>query len=202
MEEETLQQAKERLLIMPEKVRGEILLNHASFVKEKEGKGGLKKLEEKLKDLGAPVNFKKIKSLEWVKEGLSVLVILTAKEIFYWEERHIFEMGMSAPRFSLGLKMFVQNVVLPERLFEESPVYWNNLFNFGHVDPVEYNEKAQQAVLQIHDYKKTHPLICKYHAGYIHGLSQFALKTKKIEIEETKCIYRGDEYSEYVISWD
>ena len=145
---------------------------------------------------------KKIKSLEWVKEGLSVLIILTAKEIFYWEEKHIFEMGMSAPRFSLGLKMFVQSVVLPERLFEESPVYWNNLFNFGHIDPVEYNEKAQQAVLQIHDYKKTHPLICKYHAGYIHGLSQFALKSKKIEIEETKCIYKGDEYSEYVISWD
>jgi hypothetical protein len=201
MEKETLQESINRLKRFPGKVRGEIFLNHAEFIKEKEGKGGLKRLEEKLKDLDIPVNFKKINSLNWMSEGLSSSVILVAKDIFYFEEKNIFEMGRSAPRFSLGLKMLVKNVILPRRLFEESPVYWKNLFDFGFIDPVDFNEDLQQATLRIHEYK-THPLLCIYHAGYIKGLSEFILKSEEVTVEETKCVYRGDEYDEYKIKWD
>ncbi len=201
MEKETLQDSANRLTKIPGKVRGEIFLNHAKYIKEKEGIGGLKKLEEKLSDLGHPINFRKINPLDWLSEGLSCLVIVTAKEIFYWEEKDFFEMGESGPRFSLGLRMLVQNVVLPRRLFEESPLYWKNLFDFGFIEPVEFNEELQQAVLRVHEYK-THPLLCLYHAGYIKGMADFILKVKKVTVEETKCVYRGDSYDEYRIKWE
>jgi hypothetical protein len=197
MEKEIIEQLKN----FPGKVRGEILLNHADFIQKKEGKGGLKRLEERLKDLDIPVNFKKINSLDWMSEGLSSSIILVAKELFYFEDKDIFEMGRSAPHFSLGLKMLAKNVILPRRLFEESPVYWKNLFDFGFVNPVDFNEDLQQATLRIHGYK-THPLLCTYHAGYIKGLSEFVLKSKKVTVEETKCVYNGDEYDEYKIKWD
>ncbi len=200
MIEETLQQTADELIKFPGKVRGEIFLNHAEYIKEKEGAGGLKKLEEKLSELKCPVDFKKVKSLDWYGEGLSCLVILTAKEIFFWEEKDVFEMGESAPRFSLGLRMLVQNVVSPKRLFEESPLYWKNMFDFGFVEPVGYNEDLKEALLQIHKYK-THPLLCIYHAGYIKGMADFALKSKKIIVEEVKCIHKGDSYDEYKITW-
>ncbi len=200
MREETLEQTTNRLKNFPGKVRGEIFLNHAEYIKEKEGSGGLQKLEEKLKDLGAPVNFGKVKSMKWMNEGISSLVIIVAKELFYWEEKHVFEMGASAPRFSLGLKMLAQNVALPKRLFEESPVYWQNFFDFGFIDPVEFDEKARHAILRIHGFK-THPLLCIYHAGYIKGLAEFVLKKNEITVEETKCVYKDNPYDEYKIKW-
>ncbi len=200
MIEETLEQTANRLKNFPGKVRGEIFLNHKSFIEAKEGSGGLEKLEQKLESLSAPINFKKINSSVWMSEGLSALVIVATKEVFYFEEKDIFEMGRSAPRFSLGLKMLAKNVVLPRRLFEESPVYWKNLFDFGFINPVEFNEHLQQAVLRIQEYK-THPLICTYHAGYIKGLAEFVLKTNKVTVEETKCVYKGDDYDEYKINW-
>ncbi len=200
MEQETLQETIERLKKFPGKVRGEIFLNHAEYIKEKEGRGGLKKLEEKLEDLGVSIEFKKVKSVEWMNEGLSALVILVCKEIFYWEDRHVFEMGHSAPRFSLGLRVLAKNVILPRRLFEESPVYWKNLFDFGYIEPVGFEENLQQATLRIHEYQ-THPLLCIYHAGYIKGLAEFVLKTDKVDVDEMKCVYKGDPYTEYKIKW-
>jgi hypothetical protein len=201
MEKETLQETANRLKRFPGKVRGEIFLNHADFIKEKEGKGGLKRLEEKMKELGAPLEFKKINSQEWMSEGISSLVVVTAKDIFYFEDKNIFEMGASAPRFSLGLKMLVKNVVLPQRLFEESPVYWKNLFDFGFVNPLSFDADLKEAVLQIHGFK-THPLLCIYHAGYIKGLAEFVLKSEKVTVEETKCVYKEDKCDEYKIRWD
>lgn len=201
MEKETLQEKANRLKRFSGKVRGEIFLNNADFIKKKEGRGGLKKLEKKLEELGTPVNFKKIKSLDWMSEGISSLVIVTAKEIFYFEEEDVFEMGRLAPHFSLGLKVLAKSVILPKRLFEESPVYWKNLFDFGYVNPIEFNENLQQAVLQIHGFK-TDPLLCIYHKGYIKGLAEFALKSEKVIVEETKCVYKGDSCDEYKIRWD
>ncbi len=201
MEKETLKNTADKLIKIPGKVRGEIFLNHAKYIEEKEGRGGLKKLEEKLSDLGHPVNFKKIKPLDWLGEGLSCLVIVTAKDIFFWEEKDVFEMGESGPRFSLGLRMLVQNVVLPKRLFEESPLYWKNLFDFGFIEPLDFNTESQQAVLRIHEYK-THPLLCIYHAGYIKGMAEFILKVEKITVEEIKCVHKESPYDEYRISWE
>ena len=196
----SLQETIDELVEIPGKVRGEIFLNHADYIGEKEGKGGLRKLEEKMKELGHPVRFKKVNSLEWYSEGLSSAIVVICKEIFFWEEKDIFEMGESAPRFSLGLKVLVQNLVLPERLFEESPVYWENLFDFGEVEPVEYNKELQTAIIRIKGFK-THPLLCVYHAGYLKGLSRLALKDEKITVEEVKCVFKGDPYDEYKIKW-
>jgi len=200
MEFNTLEKTVEELKKISGKVRGEILLDHADYIKEKEGGGGLKKLEKKLEDLGAPLRFKNINPLDWYNESLSVTVILVAKEIFYWKEEDIFEMGESAPRFSLGLKMLTQNLILPKRLFEESPVYWKNIFNFGSVEPVEFDEEKEQAKIRIKEYK-THPLICTYHAGYLKGLAKFALKEKTIDVKQEKCVHKGDSYNEYIIKW-
>ncbi len=197
MEKDTVK----NLLAFPGKVRGEVLITHARYIRKKEGAGGLKKLEERMGEIGAPINFKKIKGEGWESEGLSVLIIITSKELFYWEESDIFKMGETAPRFSLGLKLVVQSIILPERLFKASPVYWKNIFNFGSLEPVEFNEDLQWAILRIKGYK-THPLICTYHAGYIKAMAEFVLQKNKITVEETTCVHKDAEYNEYLIKWN
>jgi len=200
MEKETLQQTTERLLNFSGKVRGEVLINHARYVKKKEGKGGLEKLERRMEELGAAINFRKIKAAGWYSEGLSCLAVVVSKELLYWKEEDVFQMGEHGPQFSLGIKLLVQSVVSPERLFKASPAYWNNLFNFGSLEPVEFSEELQWAIIRIKDYK-THPLLCVYHAGYIKAIAEFVLKNKKVTVEETACVYKGKPYDEYRIKW-
>ncbi len=200
MEFETLEDIAKELTKIPGKVRGEIFLDHAEYIKQKEGRGGLKKLEEKLSDLGHPISFKKIGALEWKSEGLSSLIVVVSKEIFFWDKDDVFEMGRSAPRFSLGLKLLVQGVVSPIRLFEESHIYWKNLFDFGFLEPVEFNEEEKFAIIRIKGYK-THPLLCTYHAGYLKGLAEFVLKSKNISVTERRCVYKGDSFDEYKLEW-
>ncbi len=196
----SLEDVAKELLSFSGKVRGEIVLNHIEYIREKEGEGGLKKLTKKLEELGVPANLHKTKPLDWVEEGISALIIIASKEVFFWEEKDVFEMGRIAPQFSLSLKMIAQNFVPPKRLFEESPTYWNNLFDFGKIEPVRYSEKYKSATIRIKEYK-THPLICIYHAGYLQGITEFVLKTKKVSVKETRCIYKGDSCNEYKLSW-
>jgi len=196
----TLEDKTKELLAFEGRVRAEIVLNHIEYIKKKEGAGGLKKLEKRLEEAGVPLDFKKANPLDFVKEGVSVLLIVASKEVFFWEEKDVFEMGRVAPQLSLSLKMLAQNFVDPKRLFEESPTYWNNLFDFGELEPVRYTDKYKNAVLRIKGYK-THPLVCTYHAGYLQGITELVLKSKKVSVKETKCVYKGDSYNEYRLSW-
>ncbi len=198
--QEDIKEIKREMLRFTGKVKGEILLSHAEYIKEKEGKGGLEKLEEKMRELDASINFKKIKEDEWISEGLSALVVIVSKDIFSWNEKDVFEMGKHAPHFSPVLKFLIANIASPQRLFEESYIYWKNLFDFGRLNPVKFDKEKQEALLRIHDYK-TDPLLCVYHAGYIKSLAEIILKKKDVAVEQTACTHKGDKYDEYRISW-
>ncbi len=196
----TLKETVDDLVKIPGKVRGEVFLSHADYIKKREGRGGLKKMEETLSYFGHPVNFKKVKPSDWISEGISSAVVVAAKEIFYWEEKDVFEMGKAAPRLSPGLKLIVRSIVSPQRLFEEAPVYWENLFDFGLLEPVSFSENEKEALIRIKGYK-THPLLCIYHAGYIQGLAEFALQSKKIAVKETACVHKENSHDEFKITW-
>ncbi len=199
--EETLKETAERLKEVKGNVKGEAFRTHADYIKYKEGEEGIKRVEEKMKELGIPITFKEIKSFEWVNEGTSVLVILVAKEIFNWTEKDVFEMGRFAPRFSFILKVLAQYLVSVEMLFKNVEKYWYKNYDFGKIENVSYNKEKKEIVIREKEIK-THPIGCIYHAGYAKGLCEFALKSENITVEETACIHRGSEYHEFVIRWD
>ncbi len=200
MENETLQEVAEKLLSHPGKVRGEVFRTHAEYIKFREGEEGLKKLEEKMEELGAPINFEETKSFEWVREGVSSLSIITAKEIFNWTDEDVFEMGRYAPKASFIIKVLIRYFVSTKKVFEEASKYWDKHFDFGSLEPVEYNEEKGIIRLIIRGFK-THPITCIFHAGYFKGVTEFTVKSNKINVEEVKCIHKGDDFHEYLITW-
>ena len=62
-------------------------------------------------------------------------------------------------------------------------------------------EEKKYIVLREEDFR-FHPVICVYHAGYYQGISEYVIGSKKISVEETKCVFKGGPYNEYVITWD
>jgi hypothetical protein len=200
MNQELTKEVAQKLMEIKGNVRGEAIRVTATFIQKKEGEKGLKDVEGKMAELGYPLNFNKIKPERWYPESLSVLVILVAKDLFDWSEKDIFELGNSAPKYSFIAKMLIRYFSSYKRFLKEVPKYWRKHFDFGELEVSEFNEEKRYLVLREKGYK-FHPLLCVYHAGYYLRIAQYVIKSEKITIEETKCIFKGDPYHEYTIRW-
>ncbi len=196
-----LKQTADKLMKMKGNIRGTIFQEHTSCIRAKEGEKGIKVVEEKLKEIGYPLKFSQIKNWEWYPVAYSALVILIAKSCFNWTDQDVFEMGEAAPKYSLVVKLLMKYFLPLRRTLKEVPEYWRKYFDFGELEAHELNEKEKYLVLRLKNYKG-HPLICIYHQGYFLQVARYAIKSKKITIEETKCMFKGDPYHEFVIRWE
>ena len=201
MVEEITKEEIQDLMGIKGNARGAILQSHGIFIQKKEGKEGLEAVEKKTAELGYPVNFKKFRSGEWYPESLSTLIILTAKNLFGWTEKDIFEMGRSAPKYNFIAKILMRYFVSLEKFMAEVPKYWSKHFDCGKLEVIQFDEKKKYIVLREKDFK-FHPITCIYHAGYYQGISEYIIKSEKISVEETKCVFKGDSYNEYLITWE
>jgi hypothetical protein len=181
-------------------VRGEGILTDFEYVRYKKGEQGVKMLDKKLKELGWTIKFEDIRSMEWYSIGLDILKILTIKELFNWGDKDIFEMGSFSARVSFLMRMLMKYFISPKKSFEESPKYWSKNFDFGKLEAHEFNEKEKYMIFRLRNFK-THPVTCINHAGYFVQMVKYVLKSEKITIKETKCVFKGDPYTEYTIRW-
>lgn len=189
-----------RLRKIPGNVRGVIILSNSEYVRHRKGNEGLEMVENTLRNLEVSFSFDKISPTAWYPEWLSVAFILTSKEVFNWKEEDIFDMGLSAPKLSLFIRMLVKYFASPIQIFKEAPVFWRRHFDFGELEPVEIDENKRYFLFRIKGYE-FHPLICYYHKGYFLQVARIILGTQDVKIQETKCVFRGDLYHEYLIKW-
>jgi len=190
----------DKLMAIPGNVRGAVILADLEYARRKGGIEVIKKIKERLKELGYPVDVEEIKPMEKYPEALSVLIILLVKEVLNLTDEEIFEMGGAAIKLSPFIKILTKYFVSAKRIFEESPKYWEKYFDFGKMEPIEFNGKEGYTILRLIGYK-FHPIICIFHKGYFTQVARIATGKKVIKIEETKCVYRGDPYHEYFVSW-
>ncbi len=190
----------ENLMQIKGNVRGGVIQANVVFIRGKTGEEGLKAIENKMAEFGYPFEFNKIKIGEWYPEALSVSIILVAKDLFNWTEKDIFEMGNSAPKYSFISKVVMRYFLSLERIIKEIPNYWKNHFDFGELESYKFSEEEKYLILHEKGYK-FHPLLCIYHSGYFLRIAQFAIKSKEITVEETKCMFKEYPYHEYIIKW-
>ncbi len=200
MEGKTLEEIAEKLLSFEGKVKGEAFRTHKQYIEKKEGEEAVKKVEEKMAQLGAPIEFEKIKPLRWYDEGKSSLVVVVAKEIFNWSKDDIYEMGRFSSKSSFIVKVLMRYFVSLDKVLKEAPKYWRKYCDFGEVEVVELNKKRKYIMLRIRE-TDLHPLVCLFYAGYFHGFAEMNIKSEEIKVEEIKCRSKGDPYHEYLITW-
>jgi len=201
MEDKLSPKEVKSLMKIPGNVKGGVILADIDYIKIKGGEKAVEQLKKRMKELGIELTLEEIKPMEMYPEAISVIIVLLAKEILGLNKEGIFEMGRSAVKLSFFLKILTKYFISPKRCFEESPRYWAKHFDFGEVEPVEFNEIEKYTVIRVKGYK-FHPIMCQYHKGYFSEIARLALGgDKEVSIEETKCVFRNDPYHEYVISW-
>ncbi len=199
---DNLKKIADRLMAKEGDVKGEVFHTHREYILYREGEEGVKRVEERMKELGYPIEFDKINTVKWHKEGLSALVILTAKEVFNWTDEDIFDMGNSAPKHSFIIKVFVKHFFSVKDVFNKAEQYWNKHYNFGGLEKVEFNEEEKYIVVRIKDYDYHETIVGPYFKGYLLRLSCFALKSDNISVELQKSVFNNSPYNQYIIKWE
>jgi len=183
------------------KIRGEGILTNLEYIRYRKGEEGIKAVTKRLKELGEEIDFKSIRPMEWYPVYLDTLMDLAIMDALSWTEKDIFEMGNFAPKVSFLMRMMMKYFVSAKMSFTESPKYWNKNFDIGKLEAHEFNVKEKYMIFRVKNFK-VHPITCVNHAGYFLRMAQFVLKSEKITIEETKCIFKGDPFHEYTIRWE
>lgn len=199
---ENEEQFKEEVRILMGKkgnVKGEAFKSHQAFIISKEGESGFKKVEEKLIELGHPIDFAKIEANKMYPAPLAVLVVLVAKKIFNWDDEVIKESGKFNLKNSFIMKMFLRYFVSPQSIPKFLPNFWRKEYDFGEVESVK-SENDNQFIVRIKDYD-LHPINCTAFIGIGEETLKYVTRGKRIIVKETKCNHRGDDYHEYVVTW-
>lgn len=168
-------------------------------VLSKYGQEGLKKLEEKMAELGYPLKYEEIETMGFYPVGLDALSILSIREVFDLDDRELKELGAAAVKFSLFLKILIKYFPSLQLLAKEAPKMWQKHYSIGELEVVETNEKEKRAILRIKNFG-FHPAQCINLQGYFSKILQMAVKAP-VTCEETRCTFRGDDYHEFLIKW-
>jgi len=190
-------QEAESLMKIAGRTKGSEIITLARYIEEKHGKEGIEALEKKLEELGYPFHFNKIRSVDWYQESLSVLAQITAKNLFNWKD--LFDLGYNSPVFSLWVKAFIKLISLP-LILKQASQNWNKFMDVGSLEAFG-DPKEKSLTIQLKNYM-FHPEMCPYYAGFFLRLLEYVIRSKKITIKETKCMFKGDPYHEYTVHWE
>lgn len=190
----------EQLLKIQGNVRCDILKTDFDYIKKREGAEAFKKINSEMKKIDERFNYKHLKNIGWAPIGWKLILMNTAKKLFKWNNKDLFDMGHSQPVNSFIIKTVLKYFASLERNFKETTNYWIKYWNIGKLVPHKLDLNKKIAIVKIKNFK-VHPNLCSYLTGNIKAFAELILKNKNIKVKETKCIFRGDSYHEYTIKW-
>ena len=179
--------------------RGVAIRDDLDFVIETKGKEGLKKVEDKMAELGFPLKYKEIKPMHFYPMGLANLCLLVIKDVFNFNEDDLRKWGASLVKFSIFSKIFMKYFGSFKLIAKESPKNWRNHYTIGTLEMPEYSHKKRYTILRLRDFK-AHPIHCPILEGFFARISQMVVK-HPATCKETKCMFKGDKYHEFLITW-
>lgn len=200
METEKITREKvKELMSIPGEARGVNLKIDWEFILRREGKEGLKKVEDKMAELGYPLKYEDIKTMDFYPIGLDALSMVVVREVLGYDKEKFIEIGEAAPKLSIFLKIFLRYFVSIEKAIKESAQMWRRHYSVGDLSIVEINEDKGYAIIRLENFK-LHKIHCYNLLGYFSKIMEMIVK-EKVSAEETKCVFNGDHYHEYFLKW-
>lgn len=180
-------------------VRGMNLKSDFNFVFEKKGQKAVEEAEKRMEELGLPLKYKEINSMEFYPLGPGTVFILVIKEVLNLDEKDIEEWGRSIVKFSLITKIFLNYYVAFNLFQKEASEVWKKYYTVGDLHLAEYDKVRKRGKLLLKNFN-VHPVYCLLLKGYFSKLCEMLIKSPTV-CQETKCTFKGDEYHEFSFTW-
>ena len=200
MEEIISKEELNKLMKIKGETRGFNIECDTRWILKYKGEDGLRRVEEELKKMGYPINYKTLKIMDYYPAGLRALSLLAIKKVFNLGREEIREIGALHPKTPLIIKFFIKYFFSVPRIMKEASKMWKKYWTVGEFIPVSYDMKEGYAVVRLKDFN-LHPVFCHCLEGYFVTIAELVLKNKKASCEETKCPFRGDKYHEFLVKW-
>jgi len=179
--------------------RGDGMKSYTRYLDKEKGEGSTEKIEKVFEELGHPIDYSEMKTMNYYPIGLWSLTLLVIKRMFDFEEEDFKKMGEFQLQTSLLTKLFMKYFVSIERAAKELPKIWRQYFTVGEFETVEVDSENKRILLRLKGFAYN-PYACKVIMGVFRKAIKMITK-KEAEITETKCPFKEDEYHEFLIRW-
>jgi hypothetical protein len=189
----------QELMKIKGETRGTNLKINLKVTLESDGQEVLKKIEAKMEELGSPLKYKEIETMDFYPIGLGATLLLVIKEFFNFSEKDIEKRAAFLVKFSIIEKIFMGYFSSLDLIAKQVPDMWRRHYTVGDLEMSEYSEEKGYSVLRLRNFK-IHPIYCTILKGYFAKITELIVKSPAIT-KETKCMFQGDEYHEFVTKW-
>jgi predicted hydrocarbon binding protein len=198
IQENLTKEVARKYLSLRGEARGVTLKVDWEFILRHEGPEGLKRLEERLAELGYPLKYEEIKTMGFYPLGLDALSMAVINELFHYDKETFIEIGRAAPKMSIFLKIFLKHFISSEQAIKEAPEMWRRHYSVGDLK-IEFNEEKRFAVIRLENFA-LHKIHCYNLLGYFAKILEMIIN-KEVSIVEDKCVFDGDSYHEFRLTW-
>ena len=182
------------------KIRGVGLKNYADYIIKEDGEESLKKVEEVSARVGYPIKYKTLRNMDFYPLGYQAITIEAIRQALGYTDEKFYELGNFEPKVSLIVKLFLKYFVSMDRLAREAPNMWKKYYTVGDINITELNKNQRFLIIRLENFP-CHPIQChETLRGYFARMVQMVVAEEVIS-KETKCVFRGDPYHEYQLSW-
>jgi hypothetical protein len=185
-------------------IQGEVIglsiVEDLDFVLKKEGKEGLKKLEEELRNLGYSFICKEIKKYQRYPISLNMLVLVLAQKLFNWKDETLRELGRANARAGLMMKLMLRFFISLERTIKEAGKYWQKYFTIGKLEVEKFQEKEHYFEIVLRNFEGN-PNFCRVLEGYFWQIISYVLPKENLKVEEIECPFQGGKVHRFKVIW-
>ncbi len=199
MEEIILKEELDKLIKINGEVRMVGVKSYLDFILKEEGGEGLKKVEDAMLSFGFSLTRDKIRKMDFFPLNQLAVLLVVIKKLFNYDDEKFQEMGKFQVKGSFLLTMLVKYLVSLSRATKELPNLWRKHLTVGTLTAVELNEEEKHLTMRLENYRM-HPLHCQILKGYFLASLQRIIRETGT-CEETKCIFKGDDYHEFLVKW-
>jgi hemerythrin-like metal-binding protein len=182
---------------MERKCIGGIAFSKLSFVREKYGDNGLRRMLSKMKELGydGPDKLDDIKLVKWYPFEHNMIFLKAFKELFGSDAYR--RMARDSFRREESFKVFIGWMKEPEGIITHAGQYWSKFFNFGEMRG-ELTAPGRGRITGRDVYVS--PLFCEFLTEYFAGLLS-STGAENVVVRHTSCVAHGADRCEWELEW-
>lgn len=181
------------------KIRGVTLKTMGEYLLQEEGKISLGLLEKEINRLGYSFKFNQIETMEFYPLGLQAVILVLMKRMLGYDEEKFQEVGKANAKFSLIIRLFMKYFFSIKAMVDKVPQLWEKHYTVGKLKVADHNDEEKYIILRLSDFD-LHPFHCQDLKGYFSIVTQMIVG-KEVDCQEKKCVHRGDDYHEFVLTW-
>jgi predicted hydrocarbon binding protein len=190
----------QKLMEIKGECRGITIKTDWDYIFRIKGREGVKKIEEKMAELGYPLKYEEIKTMDFYPIGYDAISILLIKEIFNFTEKDLENMGREETKSSLFFRLLIRYLISLKTFAKEVPKTWKKHYSIGDLQVSEIDDKNKYAVLKLKNFS-LHPEFCQILKGYFAETLKILTGASEVICKETKCTFKGDPEHEFYLTW-